>query len=272
MIVIHNNTYNPRIDFIVCKQLLCSLPYAYDELRLRKCFEQEKGRFTFEKDIIKIKKYFAHIDVTNATMEDVQALYKICTKSDIVLEGEIIAVDDFQGIEKIVQFIENQNCQAVTLFQILLLFGYCKICDIPIMPYHGISAKMYFSLLSGDLNKAESGWRDMLYRKSKYCQRHTVEQNQFCLDQLQKHKEEFLQTVGVVKLGVYGSLARGVGTEYSDVDIIAVVEKGADCILIKNLAYDFWADKLSIHYDICLTTEEDIPKLPVGIKNTIKII
>lgn len=272
MIVIHNSTYNPRIDFIVCKQLLCTLPHVYDELKLRECFEKENGMLPYEKDIVKIKNYFQNTDITKATLKEVQELYSICTNSEIKLEGEIIPVDDIHGVEKIVQFIGKKDCQAVTLFQIMLLYGYCKYNDIPILPYHGICARTYFSLLGGDLNKAERGWRDLLYRKSKYCRRHTLEQNQICLNQLQKYKDEFLQNVGAVKLGVYGSLALGTGTEYSDVDIIIIVEKAADHKQIKYQSFTFWSDKLSIHFDFCITTNEDISKLPVGIQNTMKFI
>ena len=272
MIVIHDNTYNPRIDFIVCKQLLCNLPYVYDELKLRESFDKENGTLPYEKDIVRIKKYFEKSDISKASLKDVQELYKICTNSEIMLEGEIIPVDDVWGAEKIVQFIGQKECQAVTLFQILLLYGYCKYNDIPILPYHGICARIYFSLSTGDLNKAERGWRDLLYRKSKYCRRHTLEQNQFCLDQLQKNKDEFLQTVGALKLGVYGSLALGTGTEYSDIDIIVIVGKEADYKQIKTLSFKYWLDKLCIHFDFCITTYEDISKLPVGIQNTMKFI
>lgn len=272
MILIHNSMYNPRIDFNVCKQLLCGLPYVYDELNLRDCFNKGIGTLPYEKDITVIKNFFVHIDITKATMKEVQELYKVCTHKEIMLEGKIDAVNDIQDLKKIIQFVEEQNCEAVTLFQILLLFGYCKINYIPIIPYHGISRRIYLSLSEGDLNKADLSWRDLLYRKNKFCERHALKENQFCLDQLQKYKNEFLQTVGAVKLGVYGSLARGAGTEYSDIDLIVIVEKGTDSKNVKIKSYEFWSDKMTIHYDICVTVEKDIPNFPVGIRTTIRII
>ena len=272
IILNHKTTYNPRIDFNICKQLLCSLPYEFDELKLRDCFIKEIGTLPYEKDIIAIKSFFTNFDITKATMKEVQELYKICTNKEMALEGEIVTVDDIQELQKIIQFVEKQNCEAVTLFQILLLFGYCKINNVPIIPYRGISRCLYLSLLEGDLNKADRSWRSLLYRKNKFCKLHALKENQFCLEQLQKYKSEFLQTVDAVKLGVYGSLARGAGTEYSDIDLIVIVEEGADCKDIKMKSYEFWSDKMTINYDICVTTEEDMPNLPVAIRNTIKII
>lgn len=75
MIVIHKSEYNPRIDFIVCKQMLCDLPYEYDELKLRECFEKELGELPYEKDIIAIKSFFKTSDITEAKRSEIETLY-----------------------------------------------------------------------------------------------------------------------------------------------------------------------------------------------------
>ncbi len=272
MIVIHKSVYNPRIDFIVCKQLLCNLPYEYDELKLRKCFETELGELPYEKDIIAIKNFFKVTDITEAKISEIETLYGICTHESVKYDGEITDAIDMDNLKRLAETVKQYDCNNVTLFQILMLFGYCKVSKVPIMPYHGVCAKIYYSLVSGDRQRAERSWQDLLYRKSKYSIKHPIEQNAFCVSQLKEYKDEFLKIEGAEKLGIYGSLSRGTDTEYSDVDIIVVMKNGVDAKAVKRQAYRFWFNKLPIHYDLCVTTEDGIRKLPIGIRSTVKFL
>ena len=57
MIVIHKSEYNPRIDFIVCKQLLCNLPYEYNELKLRESFEKKRANYRMKRILSLLKTF-----------------------------------------------------------------------------------------------------------------------------------------------------------------------------------------------------------------------
>ena len=272
MIVIHKSEYNPRIDFIVCKQLLCNLPYVYDELKLRECFENEAGELPYERDMRAIKNFFKTTDAAEATTNDVEVLYGICAHESVKFDGAITDMNGLDDLERLAKMVAEYDCNKVTLFQILMLFGYCKINEVPIMPYHGVCAKIYYSLLSGNRQRAERSWQDLLYRKNKYSIKHPIEQNAFCVSQIQEYKDEFLKITGAEKLGIYGSLARGTDTEYSDADIIAVIKSEADAKAVKRQAHKFLADKLPLHFDICVTTESGMANLPIGIRRTVKFL
>lgn len=272
MIVIHKSEYNPRIDFIVCKQLLCNLPYEYSEPKLRECFGNEAGELAYEKDIIALKNFFKTTDITKATKTEVEVLYGICTHESIKYDGEIGKVDCMDDLERLAETVGEYEYNRVTLFQILMLFGYCRTRGVPIMPYHGICAKIYNFLISGDCETAEKGWAELKYRKSKYSVKHPIEQNAFCIKQIKEYSAEFLKITGVEKLGVYGSLAQGTDTEYSDADILVVIKDGLDVTAVKQQAHKFWADKLPFHYDICVTTEDGMKNLPIGIRSSVKFL
>ena len=228
MIVIHKSEYNPRIDFIVCKQLLCNLPYVYDELKLRECFENEAGELPYERDMIAIKNFFKTTDAAEATTNDVEVLYGICAHESVKFDGAITDMNGLDDLERLAKMVAEYDCNKVTLFQILMLFGYCKINEVPIMPYHGVCAKIYYSLLSGNRQRAERSWQDLLYRKNKYSIKHPIEQNAFCVSQIQEYKDEFLKITG--------------------------------------------AEKLPLHFDICVSTESGMANLPIGIRRTVKFL
>lgn len=42
MKIIRSNKYNPKLDYLVCKNLLNNIPFEYDELSLRDCFNEVK--------------------------------------------------------------------------------------------------------------------------------------------------------------------------------------------------------------------------------------
>lgn len=94
----------------------------------------------------------------------------------------------------------------------------------------------------------------------------------FCIKQIKEYSAEFLKITGVEKLGVYGSLAQGTDTEYSDADILVVIKDGLDVTVVKQQAHKFWVDKLPFHYDICVTTEDGMKNLPIGIRSSVKFL
>ena len=48
---------------------------------------------------------------------------------------------------------------------------------------------------------------------------------QECLEKLANFKQQFGDSFGITKLGIFGSVARGENTEDSDIDIVVEVEK-----------------------------------------------
>lgn len=271
MILMHNREYNPRIDFIVCKQLLHSLPQQFDELKLRKCFAEEKGETVYEKDLVALKKYFAINDVSRSTIKDAEILYFLTVKEKLSLQGEISEIEDLADIEKIARFVSKQNCVSTQLFKIMLLLGYSQTHTTPLMPFNSICEALYCAINEQNISKAADCWRCLLGRIQKYNTKHSLKLNTFCVEALKTHKAQFLSEFSAKKLGFYGSLALGKGSEYSDLDIIVILQNSAERST-KLAIRRFWQEIIPLFFDVTVVTEEEFGKLPVAINGTTKFI
>lgn len=47
MIILHKNNYNPKLDFLICKNLLKETPRDCDELDFKDCFSEGENRYIF---------------------------------------------------------------------------------------------------------------------------------------------------------------------------------------------------------------------------------
>lgn len=66
MIILHKNNYNPKLDFLICKNLLKETPRDCDELDFKDCFFGRRKPLHFhEKQIVKVKNFSKHIIFLN---------------------------------------------------------------------------------------------------------------------------------------------------------------------------------------------------------------
>ena len=102
--------------------------------------------------------------------------------------------------------------------------------------------------------------------------KYSVAEGNKCVQLLHKYKDLFLAETGAVKLGYYGSYARGNATDYSDLDILAVFGDEQPLTLCKGRATEFWRSKLTIPFDVAVASQDGFDYLPKGIRRSAKFI
>lgn len=273
MIVIHNSGYNPRIDFIVCKQLLSNLPAEYDEISLRNCFFQNTAETDYEKSLLEIKKHFeAHSADKPQEFEAGKLLQIIMSKRVDISNFEFPTVNCANDVEKIARYVSEKGQCIDAMFQVLLLLCYCRTHDVPLLPYHGICRKLYYSVIACETEETELTWQRLLQRKQKYCNYHDLSLNKQSVELLKTYKREFLMQIPDAQLAIFGSLANGLGTSYSDLDIMVVIPDDVDKGSIREFAYKFWAGKIPISFDVSTATESEVNTLPIAIRRSLRIL
>lgn len=86
MLLSHEKTYNPKIDYLVCRNLIADLPWEHDEHRFRKVYEEDLvPECKYEMDLLKIKHFFREHDIADLTIKDIESLYFIITGYRIFL-------------------------------------------------------------------------------------------------------------------------------------------------------------------------------------------
>ena len=71
MLLKKNSIYNEKIDYLICKNLIKSLPSSFDEYHLRDVFHLKKEPIEyFEKDIIEIKTFLENHNLINIDIKE----------------------------------------------------------------------------------------------------------------------------------------------------------------------------------------------------------
>ncbi len=272
MIVLHNETYNPKIDYLICKQLVKTLPEGYDEDKIRVCF-RDSSQVTeiYERDLINIKTFFEQNDILQITNCIVENLYKICTHEKVFINGDITLVlqRDLRGIAA---FVNDINCQRNALFQILFLLQYLTKRNSPVIPYSSLCNRLFYAISAGEDLDAAAIYSKLQKQAEKYLTRHTIEDGENSIKLFNKYADDFLAEIDAVKVGYYGSYARGNANEYSDFDILTVFTDEKVLPLCKIKALEFWRSKLPIKVDVAVINQSNFDDLPQGIRRSVRFI
>lgn len=273
MIVLHNETYNPKIDYLICKQLVKALPEDYDEDRIRSCYRDNSlATEPYEKDLVSIKTFFEQNDVLQFTNNIVENLYRLCTHENISFQNEDLDIVTQKDIRTIAAFVNEIDCQRNTLFQILFLLRYLAKNHSPIIPYTPLCNRLFYAISAREDCDAMTIFNKLQKRTGKYLKKHSIVDGESCVSLLCEFKDSFLTEIDAVKVGYYGSYARGDVNEYSDFDILAVFSDEKSLPLCKRTALEFWRSKLPIEVDIAVINQSNFDDLPIGIKRSIKFI
>ena len=276
MIVLHKSKYNPKIDFLICKNLMQSIPKDCDELDFKDCFfEHKKPVLAHEMRILKIKRFFKSHNTLCLTRVDIQKLYQIITgrkeKFSSGIFCPICYPDDIVILANLVHKSEVSDKYA--LFRILLFVGYCKANNKTIIPYRWLCREIYDSIEQGDDTSAFFIWEHIHIRTNKYFASHDICENQKAVEQINARKNDFMINVGAKNLYLFGSLAVGRGNRYSDIDMIAVFPNGLDLRGIREICNSFWESELQIPFDIIVMSEDEFENISrPAIKRTLRKI
>lgn len=276
MLLSHQKNYNPKIDYLVCRNLIKDLPWEHDEQRLRKVYDEELiPKCKYERDLLKIKDFFREHDIAAFTKLEIEFLYFTITGHLIIIDDMTLnGVESVADIDNLVKCVENVTvCDRDVLFQIALLVNYSLKHDTPIVPYAGVCRKLYWSIIIGDDLQAQRRFRYLIYKIEKYSQKHALEQNKDAVETLYLHKDEFLQRFGANQIGIYGSLASGSGNEYSDLDILIIFPNDAPVEAMHGEISQYWESIIDIPIDVTALVEREITtKIHPSIQQTLKLL
>ena len=111
MIILHKNNYNPKLDFLICKNLLKETPRDCDELDFKDCFFGRRKPLHFhEKQIVKVKKFFKTHNILKLSRWDIRALYRIITGSkEKISFGIICPINSPDDIVILANLVRSTN-------------------------------------------------------------------------------------------------------------------------------------------------------------------
>ena len=272
MVVLHDKDYNPKIDYLICKQLIRALPNGYDEDKIRACYngnaEASEQHLT---DIVAIKKFFEHNDIMQADNRFVEDLYEVCTHESVVVKKDISKAIR-SDLQELAYFVNALKCDRNMMFRILFLVRYIAVHGEPIIPYSNLCDKLFYAVVANEPIEVDALYGRLECRVRNYMVKYSVADGNKCVQLLHEYKNSFLAETGALKLGYYGSYARGSATDYSDFDILAVFDDGQPLTLCKGRATEFWRSKLTIPFDVAVASQDRFDYLPKGIRRSAKFI
>lgn len=272
MVVLHNKIYNPKIDYLICKQLVKTLPIGYDEDRMRKVYvDYSQVKEIYEKDLVDVKIFFEQNDIMQITNDMVEKLYKICAHEDLYLNDDIAMIIQ-NDLSVIAEYVNKINCQRKTLFQILFLLQYCNRRNLPIIPYIALCNNLFYALIAKENQEVESLFDKLQNRTEKYMIKHPVERGHDCIRLLRENRDMFLAETDAIKIGYYGSYARGGATEYSDFDILVIFSDEKCLPLCKRISTEFWRNIMPIEIDVSVINLSNYDTVPECIQSSIKFV
>lgn len=276
MILTKEATYNPKIDYLICRNLVKCLPWKYNEFKLRQVYDgtREPTR-KFAKDLVAIKNFFSLHNLTQFSIEEISNLYCIITGEKISIDQiELAGIKSVDDLFTIVKSIEKINVgDRDVLFRVILLVRCSINQDTPLIPYVGVCRKLYWHLIIGDEKQVKFYYHYLLSKTAKYSHKHDIALNNLAVKQLISNKDEFIKNFKIKQLGVYGSLAIGKGNEYSDLDIMVILPNETPASSTYLAIRKFWAERIDIPIDITVLQEKDMAtKTTEAMQKSLKLL
>lgn len=276
MIILRKTNYNPKIDYLVCKQLLQNLHNVYDDILLKEIFWEEKSpENEYQFKLLEIKRFFEKNPIETFTHNTVVDLLSIISGQRPQKQTGIFSdISDIKDVELLADLVgKNLDQFQDELFQILLLKGYCQTTMKPLVPYKYLCRKLFQSFMSGQLDLAEDLWKKLLFKTEKISKKHSLIDNDNAINQVKNSKQDFLQSVNGEELYLFGSLAMNHGTEYSDIDLLVVFDDNKYFQNTGSTCQNYWSGKLQIPFDIIALPRSKFETLssPGILKTLIKV-
>ncbi len=265
--------YNPKIDFLITKNLLTSWPRKFNEFDLRRAFKKKFGSAPKElKPIKQIRDFLRKHRLENFKKKDFEELIGMITKQkfkyDFIIPFEEMTAEYLDKYVSFLKLIVSREIAHACLAT-MVLYVCAKNQEI-IVPYRGAIKRVLFDErpISGDLLISA------LKERVKHVNtKHDISENVLVRNMVKEKKDEFLRTFRNVKgYGIYGSFAMGKENEYSDLDMLVISDEGKNY----NLEYEisaFWHRYFSIDIDVKIVKEDDIDQeLTECMKKTLKMV
>lgn len=257
--------YNPKIDYLICRSLLTTIPREFDDLRLKQVFKElVEPMEMHEKELIYIKDTLSvsNIYTPSGTIDFVNAV----TGCRFKVQDLPNTNDVEDGIKAIIKCEIEEKIKAS--FVQLFILHYNLASNMLIIPYRKCIYKMLM-----DESKIPYYLLNMRARTDKYLKSHDIKYNAEAFNIVVDKVSEFCKKINAIGVGIYGSIASGSSTQYSDLDILVVVDDDThNTKQVKREALDYWRMLLPIEVDVCAVRTSDFNNLPIGIKGTLKML
>lgn len=278
MLIIKDSIYNPKIDYLICKNLSIKKKYIFDEYRLRDVFNEKiSPRSECEKNILKLKNFFQKTDLKWCSLENIEKILflilnkqisfskyywftieKITNKSFVNL-GTLLDIDDF---------ISSQ-----VILSVCLLCNSINFQDVPIIPYKNLIIKLMDKKNIIDGNMYNSIYSLLIKKRDKYLKIHDCEAPLEGLKFLNNNIEYIIKEWDLLKVFTFGSISLGNYNEYSDFDILVVIKDEKSKLNLKYEIEEYLKEGITMPLDILIYTKKEFStSLSIGIKKTLKIV
>ena len=265
--------YNPKIDFLITKNLLTSWPRKFNEFDLRRAFKKKFGSAPKElKPIKQIRDFLRKHRLENFKKKDFEELIGLITKQkfkyDFIIPFEEMTAEYLDKYVSFLKLIVSREIAHACLAT-MVLYVCAKNKEI-VVPYRGAIKRALFDEYSINANMLISS---LLERIKHVNTKHDVSENTLVRNTVREKKEEFLRTFRNVKgYGIFGSFAMGKENEYSDLDMLVISDDGRNYNL-ENEISAFWHRYFSIDIDVKIVKEDDIDQeLTECMKRTLRMV
>lgn len=265
--------YNPKVDFLITKNLLTSWPRKFNEFDLRRAFKKKIGSVPKELKLIrKIRDFLRKTRLESFKKKDFEKLVSMVTKQkfkyEFVIPFEEMTAEYLDKYVSFLKLIVSREIAHVCLAT-MVLYVCAKNKEI-VVPYRGTIRRVLFDEHSISADQLILTLKE---RTRHVNTRHDISENALVRQMVKEKKEEFLRSFRNVKgYGIYGSFAMGKENEYSDLDMLIISDEGRNYNL-ENEICAYWHRYFSIDVDVKIVREDDIDQeLTECMKKTLRMV
>ena len=264
--------YNPKIDYLITKNLLLGWPKNHNEFDLRKVYKNKYKRLDKSlKKIKKIRDFLRKKKIISFDKEDYQKLIKIITNKSFEYHFKV----EFKEMQKenLTEYVSFLKCLddediKLSALSVMILYVCAKENEI-VIPYRGMVRRILNEENSDIVNTIISILRD---RTARHNIKHDIRINELIRKTVKDKKQDFLDTFKSVKsYGVFGSFASHKENEYSDLDMVFISDEPT--ILLERDIYEYWRQYFDIEMDIKVVKEDELEnELTDCMRMTLKMV
>ena len=264
--------YNPKIDYLITKNLLLSWPQNHNEFDLRKVYKNKYKRLDKSlKKIEKIRDFLRKKKIISFDKEDYQKLIKIITNKSyeyhFKVEFKEMKKENLVEYVSFLKYLDDEDIKLSAL-SVMILYVCAKENEI-IVPYRGMIRRILNEENADVVNTMICILRDRTARNNI---KHDIRINELVRKTVKDKKQEFLDTFKQVKsYGVFGSFALHKENEYSDLDMVFISDDTS--ILLERDIYEYWRKYFDIEMDIKVVKEDELEnELTDCMRMTLKMV
>lgn len=271
--------YNPKLDYLICKNIAGGFDDSCNELLIRKCYFR-KTSWTNKNEYLMclVRDFFENNDVLSCSEKEVILFISSVTKIKLKLQMINFLLNSNDVLEKkiivLAKILEQYNCferDFILRFMVFILFLQEK--RKLLIPYNSLVRKLKISALKENENEITFYLRKLMQKTLKMNTPHSIEINRDVIPNLLKYKDSFKKITGCQNLGIFGSFSLGTDNEYSDLDLVVLIKEDIDVKLIKELSLCYWKNIIPLEIDIKIVKEDKLNDfLTPAMLETLKIL